>query len=349
MSRSSRKGEHVHHALSSGNSSADFNDCSLVHQSISHTDYEDINLATSLAGIPLNLPVFINAMTGGTADTKIINKNLASAARDAGMALAVGSQMSALEDKHMRETFQVVREEYPEGIIFANIGAYASPEMAMEAVDMLKAAALQVHLNIPQELIMAEGDRNYKGYLNNIRSMVKSLDVPVIVKEVGFGMSRETAEKILNCGVKVLDIGGYGGSNFIRIEAQRRNIILEEEMMNWGIPTLISLLEALEAARGKGEVVASGGINSAFKMAKSLALGASAVGMAGLPLSIIQEKGKVEFLRWARDLTSSLKQIMVMVGASSINELRTVPLVIRGKTAEWLDKRGIDTCYLAQR
>jgi len=349
MSRSSRKGEHIYHALLSGNNYADFKDCSLVHQSISDIDFEDIDLTTSLAGIPLGLPVFINAITGGTVDTKKINKILASAAKDAGMALAVGSQMSALEDKDMRETFQTVREEYPEGVVFANIGAYANPEMAIEAVDMVKAAALQVHLNVPQELIMAEGDRKYKGYLNNISSMVKNLDVPVIVKEVGFGMSMETAQKILNCGVKVLDIGGYGGSNFIRIEAERRNIELEEEMLSWGIPTLISLLEVLDVTKGKGEVIASGGLNNAFNIAKSLALGASAVGMAGLPLSIIQKKGKNEFMNWIRDLTLSLKQIMAMVGASSMKELKETPVVIRGKTAEWLDKRGIDTCFLAQR
>ncbi|PKM82284.1 MAG: type 2 isopentenyl-diphosphate Delta-isomerase [Firmicutes bacterium HGW-Firmicutes-13] len=349
MPRTYRKYDHLHYALKQGINSADFDDCELVHQSIPDVDYNNIDLVTSMAGIKLNLPFFINAITGGAPDTKKINHALAAAAKEAGIAMAVGSQTAALENNELKETFKVVRDVYPDGVIFANIGAYADTDMAKRAVDMIKADALQVHLNVPQELIMTEGDRNFKGHYKNIRNMVKELGIPVIVKEVGFGMSRETARILLDNGVQVLDVGGYGGTNFVKIEAARRGLELDEELLNWGIPTLISLVEVLETAGEKAQVISSGGVNNSFNIIKSLSLGAAACSAAGLPVKIIVEQGEEAFVEWIKNLKVSLKQIMTMVGASNLEQLREKPLVIRGKTAEWLEKRGIDIKKFCQR
>ncbi len=349
MSRISRKDDHLYFSLEFSIHSADFKDCALIHQSIPDVDFDSIDIKTSVAGLSLGLPVFINAITGGSLQSKEINSKLASAARKAGMAMALGSQMAAIENKDMEDTFKVVREIYPEGIFFANIGAYAKPEDAEEAVEMLGANALQLHLNAPQELIMPEGDRNFKGHLDNIKKIWDRVKVPVIVKEVGFGMSRETALKLSGMGIKILDVGGRGGTNFMQIEARRRELQLDYELLNWGIPTLTSLLEVLDVVKNKGEVIASGGINDAMTLAKSLCLGAKAVGIAGLPVKIIVQQGEKEFLKWLENLMENLKIIMAMVGASNLEQLREKPVVIKGETAAWMDRRGIDIKWLARR
>lgn len=158
MSRISRKEDHIYYSMEYPTHIADFKDCVLLHQSISDVDFDNIDLKTSVAGLSLSLPVFINAITGGSLLSKEINSKLASAAQKADMAMALGSQMAAIENKAIEDTFKVVRDIYPEGIIFANIGAYAEPEAAVEAVEMLGASALQLHLNSPQEMLMPEGD-----------------------------------------------------------------------------------------------------------------------------------------------------------------------------------------------
>ncbi len=349
MSRFSRKDDHIYFSLEFPTHSADFKDCVLVHMSIPDVDFDNIDLKTTIAGLSLSLPIFINAITGGTLLSKEINGKLASAARKAGIAMAVGSQMAAIENKEMEETFKIVRDIFPEGIVFANIGAYAEPEAAVKAVEMLGASALQLHLNVPQELLMPEGDRNFKGYLDNIKRITDNVSVPVIVKEVGFGMSRETALILTGLGVKVLDIGGRGGTNFMQIEAGRRGVELDNQLLNWGIPTLTSLLEVMDVVKDKGEVIASGGINDAMTLAKSLCLGAKAVGIAGLPIKIIVQQGEEVFLKWLENLMNNLKIIMAMVGANNLEELRNKPLVITGETASWMDKRGVDLSWLADR
>ncbi len=349
MSRISRKDDHIYYSLEYPIRSADFKDCVLVHQSLSQVDFNHIDLKTSVAGLPLSLPVFINAITGGSHLSREINGKLASAAQKAGIPMALGSQMAAIENKELEDTFKVVREVYPEGKFFANIGAYAEPKAAVEAVEMLEASALQLHVNVPQELIMPEGDRNFQGYLENIQRIKESVSVPVIVKEVGFGMSRETALKLSGLGIKVLDVGGWGGTNFMQIEARRREIQLDHELLQWGIPTLTSLLEVLDVVKNRREVIASGGVNNAMTMTKSLCLGAKAVGIAGLPVKIIIQQGEDEFLKWLENLMENVKVIMAMVGASNLKELREKPVVIKGETAAWMDRRGVDIKWLARR
>lgn len=349
MSRTNRKYEHLRYALQQGKNPANFDDCILVHQSISEVDWNNIDLSTSIAGIRLEMPFFINAITGGAPETKKINRVLASAARQAGIAMAVGSQRAALDNNELKETFTVVRQVYPRGVIFANIGAYADTDMAKKAVDMIEADALQVHLNIPQELVMAEGDRNFKSYNKNIKNIIKELDIPVIVKEVGFGMSRETALMLLDSGVKVLDISGRGGTNFIKIEGGRRGLNVEKDLLNWGMPTLISLIEVIDAAKEKGEVISSGGVNNAFNIVKSLSLGAAACSAAGLPVKIAVEQGEEALIEWIENLKVSIKQIMAMIGANNLEQLREKPLVIRGYAAEWLEMRGINIKKFSQR
>ncbi len=341
MTRQARKLEHIWHAVRSELQSADFGDISLVHNCLPETSLGALDISTSIAGIELDRPLFINAITGGVEDAEEINRELAHAARECRMAFAVGSQMAALENKLYAGTFKVVREAYPDGIVFANIGAYADADMARRAVEMIRADALQIHLNVPQELMMAEGDSDFRGYRRHIEKIVNTVGVPVIVKEVGFGIAREQAAQLKQLGVSALDVGGKGGTNFMQIERRRAHLKTNEDLVDWGIPTAVSLLEAADGAPGL-DILASGGLNSGLLAAKALALGASAVGIAGLAVKLLLSEGREALVTRLKDIEWELKTVMVMTGANSIAELRDMPTVITGKTGEWLKARGID-------
>ncbi len=340
MSRQARKLEHLWHAVRSEPASADFSDIGLVHNCLPETCFDTLDLSTQVAGIALKSPLFINAITGGVEDAEEINRELALAARECGLAFAVGSQMAALEDPLYERTFRVVREACPDGVVFANIGAYADPEMARRAVAMVAADALQVHLNVPQELMMAEGDSDFRGYRERLEDIVLTSEVPVIVKEVGFGVAREQAALFQAMGVAAIDVGGKGGTNFLQIEKRRAHLKTNEDLLEWGIPTAITILEAAAGAPDL-DIIASGGVNTGVLAAKALALGASAVGIAGLAVKILLSEGREVLVQRLRNIEWELKTVMAMTGAASIKDLRAVPVVITGKTREWLAARGI--------
>ena len=345
MSRQERKLEHLWHAVRSDLTSANFEDIRLVHNCLPETSLKALDLSTTLAGIQLKRPLFINAITGGVEDAETVNRELALTAKECGLALAVGSQMAALENPIFAKTFHVVREEYPDGIIFANIGAYANTDMACRAVDMVDANALQIHLNVPQELMMVEGDTDFRGYRKQIEKIIRAVDVPVIVKEVGFGVAREQAAIFHEMGVAAIDVGGKGGTNFMQIERRRAHLKTNPDLLNWGIPTAVSILEA-RAGAPDTDIVASGGLNSGILAAKALALGANTVGIAGLAAKLLLAEGRETLVLHIKEMIEELKLIMAMTGAGNISELRDVPLVVTGDTRNWLDQREISLSNL---
>jgi isopentenyl-diphosphate Delta-isomerase len=349
MNRAKRKWEHIRYAVENTNQhlSHGLNDITFVHQSLPDLALTHIQLNHFIGELPLSSPIFINAMTGGGGiQTKEINQKLAMVAKELGLAMAVGSQMSALKDPIEKLTYQVVRQENPSGIIFANLGSEASIEQAKQAIDMIEANALQIHLNVVQELTMPEGDRDFKGALKRIEEIVKGVDLPVIVKEVGFGMSKETVESLLSIGVSSVDVGGGGGTNFAYIENKRRNHELSF-FNNWGIPTAISIIEA-RSVNSTLPLIASGGIKDSIGIAKAIALGADAVGLAGYFLRLILERDVEETLLLTKELLEELRYIMLALGAKNITELQKVPLVISGYTHHWLNERGINTKRYSQ-
>lgn len=182
---------------------------------------QDIDVSTTLMGIKLSFPLLINAVTGGALDVTNMNRKIAEFAKEVQLPMAVGSQYVAIANNEVLESFQVVRQVNPNGVIFANLGAYTSVDDAKRAVNMIRADALQIHLNVAQEIFMSEGDRHFDGYLAKIAAIVEAVDVPVIVKEVGFGIAKEQAIALSNIGVNAIDIGGTGGTNFLAIEAAR--------------------------------------------------------------------------------------------------------------------------------
>jgi isopentenyl-diphosphate delta-isomerase len=349
VSRSERKWDHIRYALASEqNGSSAFDDIQFIHQSIPDVNVSDIRLDHALGGLPLSSPIFINAMTGGGDEkTYRINKELAMVANDTGIAMAVGSQMAALRDTSQRYTYEIVRKENPNGIIIANLGSEATPEYAKRAVEMIEANALQIHLNVVQELTMPEGDREFSGVLQRIEAIMKEINVPVIIKEVGFGMSIETIHTLKSMGVTIVDVGGTGGTNFAEIENKRRESSLSF-FNHWGIPTAISLLEAVNVT-DHPSIIASGGIRSSLDIAKSLSLGAEAVGIAGLFLGILVKKGIESLQSEIEILHNELTFIMAALGARTILELKNAPLMISGRTYHWLNQRGLDTTKYSQR
>lgn len=346
--RISRKMEHVHYALELGQTRQQgLSDIKLVHNCLPETSTDHIALNTTIGDLIMSSPILINAMTGGAHETESINRELAILAREKGLSMAVGSQMSAIKNSEVASSYQIVRRENPNGIIFANLGSEATTDQALRAIDMIEANALQIHLNVMQELIMPEGDRSFVGMLKRIESIVRDVPVPVIVKEVGFGISRDNAKQLQDIGVQILDVGGSGGTNFAAIENARRSVALAW-LNDWGTPTSMTLLEAL-SVYPSGTVIASGGITNALEAAKVLTLGASAVGMAGSFLKVLRTDGVDALHAFAEELHQGLILIMTALGANSIQALTQCPVVIVGDTAEWCHARGIDLTSYAGR
>jgi isopentenyl-diphosphate delta-isomerase len=326
-----------------------FRDVFLLHNCLPELDYSQIDLSSSWCGRKLASPLVINAITGGAAATKRLNAALARAAARFGMGMAVGSQTAAVEDETLAETFQVVRQEYPEGFIMANVSATAPVQTALKAVQMLRADALQVHLNVPQELAMAEGERSFVGTLENIKAIQAGVPVPVIVKEVGFGIAGREARRLVEIGIKALDVAGKGGTNFLAVEAWRRGEELAPALLNWGLPTVVSLLDVLQATAGQVQVMASGGVRSGLDAVKALSLGADMVGMAGPLVRMLMESEELLQAELER-LHEEMRTAMLMCGAANLTELRErVNVIILGETKDWLQARGISVRPFACR
>lgn len=341
MSRSTRKWEHIQQALAQkGDTANDFDKLKFVPNSLPNVSYERTSLAATLAEWQLSSPILINAMTGGSRETMEINRRLAILAREKGLAMAVGSQMAALNEPQLEESYRIVRKENPTGLVLANLGAEASVEQAKQAIEMIEADGLQIHLNVMQELIMPEGDRDFFGYLTNIERIANGIEVPLIVKEVGFGMSRQTIRRLLEAGVRIIDVGGYGGTNFARIENKRRENPLHM-FDSWGLSTVQSLLEAVEWQDGPAAFIASGGVRHGLDVCKAFALGASAAGMAGIFLQMVQTMDMEQCLKEVDMIHRQIRIAMTALGCEQLQQLRSVPFTLGSELYAWAEQRRI--------
>ena len=349
MSRITRKDEHILSALKlePRPMESGFGDITLVHNALPEISEHEVSLDSMLLGRQISAPIIINAITGGGSVPAKINEALAVAARETGLAMAVGSQSVALERPEAEISFRIVRKVNPDGMVLANVGAHVGPEYALRAIDMINADALQVHLNVPQEAAMKEGDRDFRGWTANIASLVHICPVPVIIKEVGFGISREVAQRLHAVGVEHFDVGGRGGTNFISIECIR-NDGRQRALETWGIPTAASLIE-IESSDLAATIMATGGLASGLDAAKALALGANAAGIAGAYLKALFEGNTDGLIRRIENMKADLKKVLLMLGVKRPREMKKVPVVISGKTREWLTERGIETSRFSCR
>lgn len=296
-----------------------------VHEALPELDLDQIDTSLSLFGKQLSAPILISSMTGGTADAETINLRLAEAAQEMKIAMGVGSQRAAIENLDQAKTFQV-RRAAPDILLFANLGAVQlnygyGLEQCRLAVDMIEADALILHCNPLQEAVQDAGDTNFAGLAKKIEEICKQVEVPVIAKEVGWGMSERTAKLLANCGVAAIDVAGAGGTSWSQVEMYRAPDEFTRELaatfVGWGIPTAESIINVKKAVPDM-TVFASGGIKDGLDIAKCIALGATLGGMAGqfLKAAAISTKSATQMIKLTK------KQIEVTMFAAGVGSLK---------------------------
>ena len=322
---SQRKDDHINYALAQSVKHNDFDRFRFVHNSIPNTSLEAIDISTTLGPFTLKVPFFINAMTGGSEQSLEINEKLAKLAKACDLAMATGSVSIALNDSSLSESFTILSKINPEGLLIANVGAGSNSVKLNQAVDLVHAKACQVHLNALQELIMPEGDKDFTSWWSDLEDCVLHSKVPLIVKEVGFGMSPSLILKLEALGITMIDVSGHGGTDFAWIENQRRGQSLDF-FNGWGLSTLESLLSI--QGKTKVDLIASGGIRNALDIAKALASGAKAVGLSSYFLKLVSDYSLEEAIGEVEKLKEELKMIMCALDAPDTQTLSKINYII---------------------
>lgn len=340
-SNSRRKHEHLHINLTKDVQFASvrtgLENYRFVHQALPEINASKINLSTVLFGKRLGAPLVLSPMTGGIKKAQRINRNLAQAAQTLGIAMGVGSQRTAIESPRVANTFRV-RNVAPDILLFANLGAVQlnygyTHDKCKRAVDMIEADALILHLNPLQEALQPEGQTDFSRLLNKIERVCKKLTVPVVIKEVGWGISESVAKKLFEAGVAGIDVAGAGGTSWGEVERHRsrndnRNNIAKS-FASWGIPTAESIQMT---RRGAPELplIASGGIRTGIDVAKAIALGADVTGIAG-PLLKAADDSAEAVISSVSEIIEVLRITMFCIGAANLPELKSSPFLEKVK------------------
>ncbi|MFM1602772.1 type 2 isopentenyl-diphosphate Delta-isomerase [Helcococcus ovis] len=345
-----RKDEHLNLALDfhKEEKQSDFDNIDFIHNVFSEINMDSVDLKTNIAGYDLSHPFHINGMTGGSELTKKFNQKLAILARETNTLMGLGSLSIALRDESTQDSFKIARKENPNGIIFANLGADKTLEDAKKACEIIDADGIQIHVNVCQEIVMPEGERQFSGWLDNISKIVDGLGLPVLIKEVGFGMSKSAIKSLKEIGVTTIDVSGKGGTNFAKIENSRRINDKYNFLENYGNSTVVSLLEAQEYVNNT-DIIASGGIRNSMDIVKSLSLGAKSVAMAGRFLSLVNELEMEAAIEEVNNWKHQIKSIMTLLGAKNISELQNTDIILINNVREWAELRNIDVKKLANR
>jgi len=351
---SRRKLDHILIALEDeveGGSSTWFDEVMLIHNAISEVSPREVDTSVNFLGHELRAPIVIAGMTGGHELSLRINRVLAEAAERLGIAIGVGSQRAAIEEPKLIHTYSIVRERAPTTFVIANIGAAQVARdydirSILKIIDMVKADALAIHLNLLHEILQPEGQPSFKGLIAKLKDMRSEINVPLLAKETGSGISREAALKLGEV-VDAIDIGGAGGTNWALIEYKRALKVenealaqLSKLLLTWGIPTAVSICEVRDALPAI-PLIATGGIRSGLDIAKALALGADLAGVALPLLKKAYREGIEGVIKMLDQMIFELKAIMALVGASTVKELKEVPIVISPRLSEWIRCRGL--------
>lgn len=337
MSRTvDRKDQHLDVVLSGGGRHAlttGFEQIRFVHEALPDIDHDKIDLGADFLGRRLKAPLLISSMTGGPARAEAINAHLAEAAQHLGIALAVGSQRSAIENDGAGGLDRSLRDRAPDTLILANIGAAQLTrgfglEEARRAVEMIGADALIVHLNPLQEACQPEGDRDWWGVGAALEALVRAIEVPVVVKETGAGLSAATARRLLDMGVAALDVAGAGGANWGLIEGERATDPADKAhalaFADWGIPTA-QALRAVRRACPQAAIVGSGGVRDGVDVAKAIRLGADVVGQAAGVLEAATRSADAVVAHF-EGVIRQLRTVCFCTGSADLAALKHAPL-----------------------
>ncbi len=320
----------------------------LVHQALPELTVDGISLVTEIAGKQLSAPLVITGMTGGTAEASAINRDLARAAQAAGVALGLGSQRAMAEHPELAATYHV-RDVAPDVVLLGNVGAVQLLAMGntrvIELVKQVGADAMCVHLNPGQELIQDKGDRDFRGLVDAIARLVEASPVPVIVKETGCGLSPQAARALVSAGVHTVDVAGMGGTSWVAVEALRARegsgaAVLGKELWDWGLPTAVSVASCVEAGLA---TIASGGLRSGYDVARALALGARAGGMAAPMLRAQRAGGEAGVRAMIDQVVHSIRSVCLLTGCKSAADLSRAPRHLGAPLRAFLDDLGIRT------
>lgn len=311
---------------------AGFDRYDFMHCALPEGDFDAVDTAVEFLGKRLSWPFMISAMTGGHQNTTVVNRQLAEVCAATGVALGLGSQRQALENDTALESYRVARRIMPEGVIVGNIGAAQlahMPDMTavQRLVDLVEADAMAVHLNPLQELLQPEGDRDFSGVLCGIEKLVRQLTVPVLVKEVGCGISLDVGRRLLDIGVTLIDVAGAGGTSWAGIESQRGgHVHLAETFWDWGLPTAecVAALSDLNLT-----LIASGGVNSGLDVAKAVALGAHLGGAARPMLLALLNNGAPALEALIQQWRTEFKMALYLTGNHSLAAFRKAPVLIK--------------------
>lgn len=305
-----RKYDHIKFALEQEKEYNSFDEYRLKYYSIPSFSLNSISTKTKLGNIELEFPFFINAITAGNEKSDKINKDLEYVAKKTNIFFFPGSYSPFLKKEE---------NNYPKGLGL-NLGADKDFKLHLKAISDTKAKILQIHVNMIQEMLMPEGDKNFENWEINIRNVVKNTNIPVILKETGFGMNEETIKKAIDLGIKIIDISGKNGTNFAKIENKRRNLP-KDFYNNIGYSTTKSIIAATKFS-DKITIVASGGIRNPLDIIKALALGADAVGISRTFLEVLEKKGREALINMINEWKEDIKNLMLLSNSKNILELR---------------------------
>lgn len=346
-----RKGEHLKIVLNkmvqfrektTGLEDVQFKEIELSYNALPEINKKDIDLKTSFLEKKFNAPILVSGMTGGAKKATKVNKDIARACQELGLGMGVGSQRAMVEKPRLADTYYV-RDVAPDIFLAGNVGVAQLQEYGaaqiQKALDDIKADALAIHLNAAQEAVQKEGDTNFSNALSLIKKTVKNIKQPVYVKEVGNGITFETAKKIASTGVRAIDVQGAGGTTWVGVEAYRGNKEIGETFWDIGIPTTISVMECRKAFNGP--IIASGGIRSGLDAAKCIILGADMASMAYPVLKAQNTGGTTGVKKFLEKITEELRVAMFLVGAKNIKELKKKKTILKGKTLDWAKQRKL--------
>ncbi|MEX2784840.1 type 2 isopentenyl-diphosphate Delta-isomerase [Streptococcus sp. H49] len=322
-----RKDDHIQFALNYRASYNSFDDIELIHHSLPDYDLQDIDLSTHFAGRDFEFPFYINAMTGGSEKGRSVNRKLAYIAQATGILMVTGSYSAALKGKDVSSYPSL--NDFPNLLLAGNIGIDKPYSAGLQTITELQPLFLQLHLNAMQELLMPEGERQFRSWRTTLADYAAKSPVPIVLKEVGFGMDRQTIETAWDLGINTFDISGRGGTSFAYIENQR-NTKNRSYLNEWGQTTVQALLN-IQSLADKVEILASGGVRHPLDMIKALVLGARAVGLSRTILELTEQYPSSQVIDIINSWKEDLRLIMCALNCRTVPELKSVDYLLHGQ------------------